>query len=49
MEDDGIFYEKLVYFTAIWYTYFIAFWYVLWQFGIFFPLWYVVPRKSWQP
>jgi hypothetical protein len=45
MEDVGIFYGQLVYFTAI-----------LWQFGIlhghlvyFSPTWYVVPRKIWQP
>jgi hypothetical protein len=31
-------------------------WYILWQvgtfyghFGIFFPFWYVAPRKIWQP
>jgi hypothetical protein len=24
-------------------------WYNLWSFGIFSPLWYVVPRKIWQP
>jgi hypothetical protein len=28
----------------------MAIWYILWSFGIFFPrLWYVVPRKIWQP
>jgi hypothetical protein len=31
----GIFYGNLVYFMAIWYTYFMAIWYILWQFGIF--------------
>jgi hypothetical protein len=42
MEDVGI-----VYFTAIWY--------ILWPFGIFsayldfFPFWYVLARKIWQP
>jgi hypothetical protein len=48
MEDVGIFYGHLVYFTVIWYT--------LWPFGIFygylvhlFPFWYVAPRKIWQP
>jgi hypothetical protein len=35
--------------TAKWYTYFMAIWYILWSFGIFFPFWYVVPRKIWQP
>jgi hypothetical protein len=37
----GIFYGHLVYFMAIWY--------ILWPFGILFPVWYVVPRKIWQP
>jgi hypothetical protein len=46
MEDVGIFYEHLVYFTV--------FCYILWTFGIvrflyFFPFWYFVPRKIWQP
>jgi hypothetical protein len=51
----GIFYGHLVYFTAIWYilrqcdifygnvVYFTAIW------SILRPLWYVVPRKIWQP
>jgi hypothetical protein len=33
MEDVGIFYGHLVYFTAIWYS-FVAIWYSLLQFGI---------------
>jgi hypothetical protein len=45
----GIFYGHLVYFTDIWY--------IIWPFGIpicwligtFFPFWYVVPWKIWQP
>jgi hypothetical protein len=48
MEDIGIFYCYLVYFTANWY--------ILWPFGIFrgllvyfAPFWLVVPRKIWQP
>jgi hypothetical protein len=49
MEDVGIFYSYLVYFTTIWS--------ILWPFGIhmlllfdtFFPFWYAVPRKIWQP
>jgi hypothetical protein len=47
-EEVGIFYFPLVYFTTIWY--------ILWPFGKFhgylvdfFPCWYVVPRKIWQP
>jgi hypothetical protein len=48
MEDVGIFYGHLVHFTV--------FCYVLWTFVIvcgnlvyFFPFWYFVPRKIWQP
>jgi hypothetical protein len=48
MEDVDIFYVHLVYFTVILY--------VLWPYGIFsgylahfFPHWYVVARKIWQP
>jgi hypothetical protein len=48
VRDVGIFYVHLVYFTAICHT--------LWTFDIFpgyleyfFPFWYVVARKIWQP
>jgi hypothetical protein len=48
MEDDGILYRHLVNFTVLCY--------ILWAFGIvrgnlvyFFPFWYIVPRKIWQP
>jgi hypothetical protein len=48
MEDVGIFYVHLVNFPAISH--------ILWPFGIFstvlvhfYPFWYVVPRKIWQP
>jgi hypothetical protein len=45
MEDVGILYGNLVYFTAIWY--------IFWSSGIclviFFTFWYVAPRKIWQP
>jgi hypothetical protein len=37
-------------------AYFKAIWYILWQFAVFcghlvyfFPFWYVVQRKIWQP
>jgi hypothetical protein len=30
-------------------AYFTSIWYIFWPFGIFFPFWYVVPRKIWQP
>jgi hypothetical protein len=49
MEVAGLFYGHVVYFTAIWYRYIVAFWYMLWLFGIVFPFWYVEPRKIWQP
>jgi hypothetical protein len=50
----GLLYGHLVYFMAIWSTlwpvgllygdlvYFMAIWYI-------FPLWYIAPRKIWQP
>jgi hypothetical protein len=48
MEEVGIFYIHLVYFTI--------FCYILWTFGIvcdnlvyFPPFWCVIPRKIWQP
>jgi hypothetical protein len=50
MEDVGMYiicpfglciYGYLVYFTAIWY--------ILWPLGVFFPFWYVVPKKSGNP
>jgi hypothetical protein len=41
MKIFGIFYGHLVYFVAVWY--------ILWLFGMFYPFWYVVPRKIWQP
>jgi hypothetical protein len=41
MENVGIVYKHLEYFTAIWY--------ILWQFGLFFPFWYVRTKKSGNP
>jgi hypothetical protein len=41
----GIFYVQLVNFTAILYI-FVAIWYIL---CIYFPFWYFVVRKIWQP
>jgi hypothetical protein len=46
MENVGIFYNYLEYLTAIWYTYFMAFWYNLCRFGIFFLIWYVWIKKN---
>jgi hypothetical protein len=46
----------LVYYMPIWSTYFVAIWYSLWPFWIFYgylehllPLVYDTPRKIWQP
>jgi hypothetical protein len=30
-------------------VYFVVIWSILWLFGVFFPFWYLVPRKIWQP
>jgi hypothetical protein len=61
MEEVGLFYGHLVYFTVIWYisrpfgifyghlVYFTAIWYILSSFGRLIPFWYVLPRKIWQP
>jgi hypothetical protein len=38
MEDVGMSYGHLVYFTTIWYILPIDIWYVLWYFGIFSPV-----------
>jgi hypothetical protein len=46
MEDVGIFYDRLVYFTANWYTYFMAIWYILWSFGILFPILLCCTKKN---
>jgi hypothetical protein len=39
----------LINFADIMYTYFIGIWYNFWLFDVFFPFWYVVQRKIWQP
>jgi hypothetical protein len=56
MEEVGVFDGNLVYFTDIWYVYFVANLYILWPICIFygylvyfFPFWFVVPRKIWRP
>jgi hypothetical protein len=48
--------KMLGHFIAIWSTYLTVIWYIMRLFGIFhgkllyfFPFWYVVPRKIWQP
>jgi hypothetical protein len=51
----------LAYFVAIWkilqpfgnyrgtLVNIVTMWSILWLFGLFFPFWYVEPRKIWQP
>jgi hypothetical protein len=44
--------KMLVYLMVIWSilrSFGMAIWYILWLLGIFFPFWYVVQRKIWQP
>jgi hypothetical protein len=48
LEDVVVSFVHLVYFMALRYTYIVDIWYVWWLFGIFFPVWYLVPRKIWQ-
>jgi hypothetical protein len=48
LEDVGICYDHLVLFYVC-LVYSVAIWSSLWPFGIFFPFWYVAPRKIWQP
>jgi hypothetical protein len=48
MDDAGIFYGHLVYFTADWYI-LRTFVKVCGHLVQFSPFWYVVPRKIWQP
>jgi hypothetical protein len=45
MENVVKFYDQLEYFTSIWYK-FMAVWYSLWPFGIFFTIWYVWTKKN---
>jgi hypothetical protein len=47
MEDVGIFMAMLLFLGQM--VLFMATWYILRSFGIFFPFWCVVPRKIWQP
>jgi hypothetical protein len=50
MEDVEIAYGRLVCCTAIWYTYFVAIWYILWSFDIFFShIGMLCLEKIWQP
>jgi hypothetical protein len=54
MEDVGICYEiwsilRTFFIFYDHFEYFMTIWYILWQFGTFFPFWYVKLRKIWQP
>jgi hypothetical protein len=35
-----IFYDQFVYIKVKWYSLHMSIWYILWSFGIFFPVWY---------
>jgi hypothetical protein len=48
MKQAGKLYDHFVHFTAIWYISWL-FGIICSHFGIFFPFWYVEPRKIWQP
>jgi hypothetical protein len=45
MENVGIFYVYFVYFMAIG-SNFMVIWYILWSFGIFFPVLVRCPKKN---
>jgi hypothetical protein len=49
MEDVGILFGHLAFFTSIWCIVLPFGMYMLWLVGIFFQFWCVVPRKIWQP
>jgi hypothetical protein len=47
MKNVGIFYAHLEYFRLFGtHRYFTTVWYKFWSFGVFFPIWYVVPEKN---
>jgi hypothetical protein len=46
MENVVIFYDHSEHFTAIWYNLHMAFWYSLWSFGEFFPLFGMLYREK---
>jgi hypothetical protein len=48
LRPNCIVYCHLVYFVVIWYIFSILAYFTTF-FGIFFPFWYFVPRKIWQP
>jgi hypothetical protein len=47
LQPNGIFYGHLVHLVVIWYIFPVLVYFS--RFGIFFPFWYIVPRKIWQP
>jgi hypothetical protein len=46
MENLGIFYDQLVYLFYCYWKYFMAIWYILWSFGIFFPVLVFCTKKN---
>jgi hypothetical protein len=48
MEDTGIFYGLLVHFACN-VVYFVAIWYILWLFGILFPVLVFCTKKNLAP
>jgi hypothetical protein len=48
MEDVGLFFVHLVYFAAIWYN-LRPTWYILWLFGLLFPVLAFCTKKSGNP
>jgi hypothetical protein len=44
LENVGISYCRLVYFTSIWYTYVMVIWNIVLTFGMYGPIWYIFPR-----
>jgi hypothetical protein len=48
MEHFAIVRSHSVHFVHSYLEYVMALWYIFWSFGIFFPVWYFVPRKIWQ-
>jgi hypothetical protein len=54
MEKVGIMYGNLIYFKIVWYILgqsgiFHGYWGNLIAIWYIFPVWYIVPRKIWQP
>jgi hypothetical protein len=48
MHDVGTLCGPLVNMYSVHLVYFMVIWYILWSFGIFYAIWYVVPKTIWQ-